>query len=223
MNEPNAGTTRRPRSTSRDRGLLFIISGPSGAGKGTALSAILERFPSIRKVPTYTTRPPRPNEVPGYDYAFLDTATFLAKVRAGEVFEYTRTYGDSYYGSPQVLVDDDGSHLAVELDYKGMFQVRHATARRCTTIFVMPPDLAEAERRIRSRYQETNVEARLANFREQLQFAWAYDYVLSNHTEPAFREEVQTVIRAELLRHHGGGFLLNNAAAFDWSNEGGTA
>ena len=104
--------------------LLFIVTGPSGAGKNTVMTHIYKRFPQIKKVVTYTTRAPRPHEREGVDYRFVGEEDFFAKVKSGEILEYEQVYNDYYYGSPSDLFSD-GNIKIMEMDWKG-----HRTYRR---------------------------------------------------------------------------------------------
>jgi guanylate kinase len=189
--------------------LLFVVSGPSGAGKGTLLGHLHETA-GVRRVPTYTTRAARPGEQPGVDYVFVDNDDFWAKVEAGEIFEYTRTYGDYAYGSPDRLIGLDPEPLAVELDYKGMFRVRARSPRRVVSIFVMTADWQTAAERITSRSAEKNLDARATKWQEQVQFAWAYDYVLINDSRERFASEAGAIATAELARTAGARALLDH-------------
>lgn len=188
--------------------LLFVVSGPSGAGKGTLLSHLAEH--GVERVATYTTRDPRTGETRGVDYVYLAAEEFWAKVDAGEIFEYTRTYGDDAYGSPERLIGLDPVPLAVELDYKGMFRVRARSPRRVVSIFVTTPDWQTATERITTRSQEKNLDARAAKWQEQVQFAWAYDYVLINDSRERFAAEAGAIATAELARTAGAATLLEH-------------
>ena len=115
---------------------LFVISGPSGAGKGTALDWMVAAG-LVRRVPTYTTRPPRPTEKDGVEYNFVTDEAFTKLRAEGQLIEYTRTYADSYYGSPRELLDSrDPIPLAAELEPTGYVKVRAMSARRVIGIFV---------------------------------------------------------------------------------------
>lgn len=187
--------------------LLFIVSGPSGSGKGTLIEHVT-RDTAVRRVPTFTTRAQRPGEESGVDYVFIGDEDFWERVESGEIFEYTRTYGDFVYGSPRRLIEMEASPLIAELDYKGMFRVQAQSPRRIVSIFVMTADWHTAEERITSRSAEANMDARAAKWHEQLQFAWAYDYVLVNQGVEQFREEVSAITTAELARTAGAATLL---------------
>jgi guanylate kinase len=185
------------------RPILFVISGPSGAGKGTCLAIIARRFPNIRRSPTYTTRQQRPGEVEGVDYRFVSQDQFESMVLGGDIFEYTLPYRDHQYGSPKELLSLDPQDLVVELDFRGMLRTRALSARRVVSIFIVPPDREALSERIGARHPEVNIDARLISNAEQLETAWAYDYILVNQDPAEFEESVTTVVEAELLRRQG--------------------
>lgn len=139
------------------RPLLIVISGPSGAGKGTALDHATRTLP-LRRVPTYTTRPMRQGEKNGIDYEYVDEEEFLQLHAAGVIFEYTRTYSRSYYGSPSALLHDDiQDPLIVELDPNGFVRVRAASARRVVGIFVATSSESELRARLAARAQDSDI------------------------------------------------------------------
>jgi len=187
------------------KNILFVVCGPSGSGKGTFMDYAVENFgEKIMHIPTYTTRAPRPKEVPGKDYNYIDQPTFDGLVKNGGIFEYTRTYGDYMYGSPRSLIQDEyRKHMVVELDYKGMFRVKAVSDHRVISVFIMPPDVQTLLNRINKRYQEDNLDARIAIIKEQVQFAWAYDYVIINDDWEQYKKDIDIIIRAEILRTNG--------------------
>lgn len=181
--------------------ILFVITGPSGAGKGSVMRRLLGSVPQLKKVVTYTTRPPRVGEEDGFDYRFIAADAFLAKVQAGEIFEYEQVYHDHYYGSPRDLFHADCDGL-IELDYKG-YQKYRARHGRVVSIFLLPPDLEELKRRILRRSEVENLEARLKNAVEQLRHADEYDYVVKNDDLDRCADTVAALVTAERLRRQG--------------------
>jgi guanylate kinase len=180
-----------------DAPILFIVSGPSGSGKGTFLTHIAEQNRDLIRVQTFTTRPPRPNETAA-DYNFITEAEFHAKCDSGEIFESTRTYEDHYYGSPSRLIRADEPHdLMVELEVKGMLRLKSLSQRRVVSIFVMPPSLEALSERIKARHHEDNFEARLDKAKDQVSYAYAFDYILVNDDVDVFRQQAQTLVAAE--------------------------
>lgn len=181
--------------------ILFVFSGPSGAGKGSVMRGVLERDPCLNKVVTYTTRQPRQGEVDGFDYRFVSVATFQNLMAHEKLFEYEQVYHDHYYGSPKELFVPDHDGI-IELDYKGRlkYTARH---RRVVAIFLLPPSLDELKRRILQRSKVDNLEARLANAIEQMRHAQSYDYVVKNDNLEDCLARVETIIRAERHRRMG--------------------
>ncbi len=189
------------RSDTAIEPILFVFTGPSGAGKGSVMKALLEQDPHLSKVVTYTTRTPREGEVDGYDYRFVTVDQFKGLIDSGAVFEYEQVYQDHFYGSPRELFVPDHDGI-IELDYKGRlkYQERH---RRVVSVFLLPPSLDELKKRILSRSQVNNLEARLRNAVEQLRHAKTYDYVVKNDRLEDCVRTVATVIAAERARRAG--------------------
>ncbi len=182
---------------------LFVVSGPSGAGKGTALDwMVLSGL--VRRVPTYTTRPPRPTERDGIEYNFVTDETFTKLREEGQLIEYTRTYADSYYGSPRELLDSqDPMPLAAELEPTGYVKVRAMSARRVIGIFVTTQTETELRVRLAERGQARETDNRLRVRSLQQTWAWVYDYILVNRDREDFLGELSTVVRGELIRSRG--------------------
>jgi len=179
--------------------LLFIVTGPSGAGKNTVMTHIYSTFPEIKKAVTYTTRAPRPHELDGVDYRFIGQEEFFSKVREGKILEYEQVYNDYYYGSPAQIFAD-GPIKIMEMDWKG-----HRTYRQVykdiiiASIFLVPPSLEEIKQRILSRSQVDNLQSRLANALEQLEHADDYTYVVVNDQKDRTLQQVEALVRAELI------------------------
>jgi guanylate kinase len=182
---------------------LFIISGPSGAGKGTALDwMVLSGL--VRRVPTYTTRPPRPTEEHGREYNFISDEAFSKLREEGQLIEWTRTYADSYYGSPRELLDSpDPTPLAAELEPTGYVKVRAMSARRVIGIFVTTKTETELRTRLAERGQTPDTDNRLRIRSLQQTWAWVYDYILVNQDRDEFLAELSIVLRGELIRSRG--------------------
>lgn len=185
------------------RPLLFVISGPSGAGKGVALQTIAASGLAFR-VPTYTTRQRRANEKDGVDYNFISIDDFRKLLDEGTIFEYTRTYSDSYYGSSGALLSaDDPTPMVVELDPMGFVRVKAISNRRVVGIFVTTKTEDELRERLISRGQLSDADQRLRVRTTQQTWAWVYDYVLINSDRDEFIRELETVARAEVIRTAG--------------------
>ncbi|MFO8059712.1 MAG: guanylate kinase [Bacillota bacterium] len=180
--------------------ILFVVSGPSGCGKGTMISHIIDTS-DVRKVVNYTTRSPRPGEVDGVHYNFVSEEKFMRLLSDGCIFEYERVYDDYYYGSPSSVLSGGGD-CVIELDYKGHRKYRQSHPR-VVSIFLLPPSAEEMQKRIRDRAEEDNMPSRLDNAAEQLLHAGEYDYVLLNDDLDRCRRDVEAVVRAEQVRRWG--------------------
>jgi len=190
------------------RPVLFVISGPSGSGKGTAMRWLTGNA-DLYRVTTYTTRPPRETEVSGLDYHFVGDDEFHRLHEQGSIFEYTRTYSDSLYGSPTLLLDStDPRPFVVELDPAGFVRTRAASTRRVVGIFITTVSEDELRQRIQERGQGGELVQRLRIRVDQLTWAWSYDYVLLNDDLDTFHADLETVVRSELLRTSGARRLL---------------
>src|SRR5262245_30698222 len=136
-----------------ERGKLFVISAPSGAGKTSLVKALLERAPHLRFSISYTTRKQRPNELHGRDYFFVaGNAEFERMAAAGEFLEHAKVF-DNYYGTAKAQVEailNGGDNVILEIDWQGARQIRKAMPE-CKTIFILPPSRAELEKRLRGR------------------------------------------------------------------------
>jgi guanylate kinase len=157
-----------------------------------------------QRVPTYTTRKARPTETHGTEYNFVSEETFVNLRETGELIEYTRTYSDSYYGSPrELLLSRDPTPLAAELEPTGYVKVRSMSSRRVIGIFVTTRTESELRLRLAERGQIENVETRLRVRNFQQTWAWVYDYVLVNQNRNDFLGNLSTVVNCELIRLHG--------------------
>ncbi|PSR27056.1 guanylate kinase [Sulfobacillus thermosulfidooxidans DSM 9293] len=181
--------------------ILFIFTGPSGAGKGSVMRALLQDDPTLHKVVTFTTRAPRQGEIDGFDYRFVSVQEFLQLVEQGQIFEYENVYRDHYYGSPRELFVE-GRDGIMELDYKGRLKYQERL-RRVVSIFLLPPSLEELKKRILSRSKVSNLAARLDNAVEQLRHAKSYDYIVKNDDLATCIARVKDIIRVERLRRDG--------------------
>lgn len=164
-------------------GHLFIISGPSGAGKGTLVRELVKRVPETWVSVSATTRTPRPGERDGVDYYFLTPAEFDARVRAGEFLEHAEVHGNRY-GTLRRAVERRLSHgmdVILEIDPQGAFQVRKQMDRS-RLIFVKAPSTEDLEKRIRNRGAESDeqIRTRLETARRELELEGSYDHVVLN-------------------------------------------
>lgn len=162
---------------------LFVIAAPSGAGKTTLVHATVMNSPDLRFSISYTTRPQRSNEVDGRDYHFVDVAEFERLRAEGDLLE-SATVFDNFYGTSRRQVEDilrDGHSVVLEIDWQGARQVR-ASMPDCATVFILPPSLAELERRLRDRRTDSEevIARRLQDAVSDMQHWDEFDYVIVN-------------------------------------------
>ena len=187
------------------RGLLIILSSPSGAGKSTLAHRLMDWDHSIRFSVSATTRAPRPGEVDGKDYWFRSRAQFLAMVAAGEMLEHAEVFGN-LYGSPiapVVAAMEAGQDTLFDIDWQGGQQIRNsALGRDVVSAFVLPPSMAELERRLTSRGQDSAavIAGRMAKSLGEISHWAEYDYVLVNRDLNAAEAELRTILQAERMR-----------------------
>jgi guanylate kinase len=185
------------------RGLLFVITAPSGAGKSSLINALLKDDPTLKLSISYTTRPPRRGEKNGREYHFVDEPAFLAMRGRGEFLESAEVHGNHYGTSKKVILDalERGEDLILEIDWQGAQQVR-ALYPDAVGIFILPPSFDELERRMRSRGQDTEavIRRRLDNAREELRHQREFKYAIINKDFDAARQELATIIRNERTR-----------------------
>lgn len=201
-----SSATGQPPSS--NRGTLFVLSAPSGAGKTTLVKALLARDPSLRFSISFTTRPPRAGEVNGRDYHFVDEARFGAMVAAGEFLEHATVFGNSY-GTSKAQVEallDAGANVLLEIDWQGARQIR-TNAPDCRTVFILPPSVAELERRLRSRATDSEdvIRRRLGQALDDMSHWQDFDYVVINGDLARATEGLVEIIA-------GGGAALSTRA-----------
>jgi guanylate kinase len=180
-------------------GHLFIISGPSGAGKGTLVREVAQRMPDLWVSVSATTRTPRPGERDGVDYFFLTPAEFEGRVRAGEFLEHAQVHG-SWYGTLRTAVERRIAHgmdVILEIDPQGAFQVRKRMDRS-RLIFVKAPTTEDLEKRIRNRGAETDeqIKTRLETARTEMELEGSYDHVVMNDDVPRAMDDLIAYIRS---------------------------
>ena len=185
------------------RGLLFVITAPSGAGKSSLIDALLKEDPRLKLSVSYTTRPPRPGEENGREYHFVDDASFVAMLGRGEFLESAEVHGFRY-GTSQAVIHEAlarGQDLVLEIDWQGAQQVRKLHPE-CVGVFILPPSVAELERRMRVRGQDADavIRRRLASAEEEMSHAPEFDYVIINKDFEIAKQDLQAIIRVERLR-----------------------
>ena len=185
------------------KGVLLVISAPSGAGKGTIIKRLMDDDRSLKLSVSATTRAPRPGEIDGEDYFFLSREEFDDLVKNGEMLEHAEYVGNCY-GTPKGPVEswlEDGQDVILEIDVQGGQQVKKIMPE-CVSIFILPPSMKELENRLRGRSKEMDavVDARLQAAREEVRHAEEYDYVVINDTVDKAVEDIKTIIAAEKHR-----------------------
>lgn len=187
------------------KGLLLILSSPSGAGKSTLARRLMDWDPTLRFSVSATTRAPRPGEVDGREYFFKSRAEFEAMAAAGEMLEHAEVFGN-FYGSPKGPVETamaEGRDTLFDIDWQGGQQIRNSSlGRDVVSIFVLPPSIAELDRRLRGRAQDSDevIAGRMAKSRDEISHWAEYDYVIVNHDIDRAFEELVTILRAERMR-----------------------
>ena len=188
------------------KGSLFVITAPSGAGKTSLINALLEDDPRLKLSVSYTTRAPRPGERDGREYHFVDEPTFLAMRSRGEFLENAEVHGYRYGTSKRVISEalGRGEDLVLEIDWQGARQVR-ALYPDCVGIFILPPSVAELERRMRARGQDSEqvIRRRLENARDELTHAGEFKYAIINKDFNTAKDELAEIIRKERTKPHG--------------------
>ena len=183
-----------------DSGLLIVVSGPSGAGKGTICDALRKRFPKIHYSISMTTRDPRPGEVDGVNYYFTNNSHFEELLEQDAFLEHAKVY-DHYYGTPKEYVYNmlqEGNHIMLEIDIQGAMQVKEKYPQ-CVLIYIVPPSKAVLEARLRGRHTDSDevIAGRLAKASAELEWIPKYDYLLINDELDTAVEEASAVLQAE--------------------------
>ena len=188
---------------SNDRGLLFIISAPSGAGKTTLAEQLAQQTPQLKLSRSYTSRLARPGEIDGVDYNFVSRERFEAMAAAGEFLEWADVFGN-LYGTRAVDTNallEAGCDVVLVIDVQGARKVRQRGIET-TAIFVMPPSFAVLEQRLRGRSKDSEaaIQRRLQVAREEVASFVEYDFVVINDDVPAALERLRSIVLAERAR-----------------------
>ena len=184
-------------------GNLYIVSAPSGAGKTSLVSKLLENDLRIRKSVSYTTRAPRPGETDGQHYHFVSLETFEKMAKAGDFLESATVHGNRY-GTSRRWVEEQlagDTDIVLEIDWQGAAQVRRLMPA-AISIFILPPSFEALLQRLNFRAQDAPevIATRLANAREEISHVHDFDYVIINAEFKAAAAELQDIVRAERLR-----------------------
>ena len=184
------------------KGLLYVITAPSGAGKSSLIAKLLVDEPALMLSVSYTTRPPRPGEKDGREYHFVDLPKFEAMLERGEFLESAEVHGHRY-GTSQKVIDEvraRGRDLVLEIDWQGAEQVRRLYPESIG-IFILPPSMAELERRLRARAQDKEqvIRRRLKNAVAEMSHSVEFKYAIINNNFDDARQDLRAVVRAERL------------------------
>ena len=191
-------------ASKKQRGLLMVVSAPSGAGKTSICREILRLFPSVRFSVSCTTRPPRPGETNGMDYEFISDGEFRERIIRGEFIEWVENYG-RFYGTPKKTMDtflDQGYDLILDIEPRGAKAMREHDPRG-VFIFIMPPSLSELKSRMSLRGESAAViERRLQSSLDEIREALWYDYIIFNEKLEEAVDRFRSVYIAEKSRRY---------------------
>jgi guanylate kinase len=196
---------RQGKAATPHPGILFVVSAPSGAGKTTLCKEIVDFFPSLRQSVSFTTRPARAGEIDGVDYHFVDAERFRAMVAAGEFAEWAEVHGN-YYGtalSTLHAASRAGEDVLLDIDCQGARQLKDSV-EQAVYIFILPPDMAELERRLRGRNTDSEevIRCRLDNAKAEIaQSSW-YDYQVINDNIDQSLGQLKTIFQQEMARQN---------------------
>lgn len=195
-------------------GLLLVVSGPSGVGKGTLVKALMDRNSRIRMSVSATTRTPRPGEIEGVHYFFKTEDEFKAMVDRGEFLEYIHVFGSKYYGTPRSFVEqqlENGYDVILEIDVQGAMKVKQAFPD-AVLMFITAPSMSEIKSRLIGRGTETmeQVEKRFATAFEEIKMIPQYDYVIINDVIDVAVHHMEAILEAERCRTSRSNYLSDS-------------
>ena len=186
------------------RGILFVFSSPSGAGKSSISRQLLEAEDDLTLSVSATTRARRPGETDGVDYHFTDETSFQIGINKGEFLEYAKVFGN-YYGTPRALVEDklsSGKDVLFDIDWQGTQQLADIMPEDLVKVFILPPSVSELEKRLLRRAQDTAdvVAQRMAKAADEMSHYPEYDYIIVNHDLATSVRQVEQILHAERLK-----------------------
>jgi guanylate kinase len=190
--------------TLRRRGVMLIVSSPSGAGKTTISRFLLEREPGLTMSVSVTTRPRRPSEISGRDYHFIDRREYDRMVERNEFLEHAEVFGNGY-GTPRPAVEKalaEGRDILFDIDWQGTRQMAQSARADMVSVFILPPSFGELERRLRTRAQDSDeaVAKRMAKAADEMSHWQEYDYIIINEDVEHSVIAVQSILTAERHR-----------------------
>ena len=195
---------RRNRKTVARRGLMLVLSSPSGAGKTTLSRMLLKADGHIDLSVSVTTRPQRPGEVDGRDYHFIDMVRFESMVKSGKLLEWAEVFGHRY-GTPRIPVEKAlraGRDVLFDIDWQGTQQLREKARDDLVSVFILPPSATELQRRLERRAQDSRpiIAGRMAKAAGEMSHWPEYDYVIVNRDKRDAFAEVRAILAAERLK-----------------------
>jgi guanylate kinase len=199
-----AARSRRKQKGVVRRGIMFVLSSPSGAGKTTLSRMLLRADRNVELSVSVTTRPKRRGEVDGRDYHFIDLGRFAAMVRSGGLLEWAEVFGH-HYGTPRLPVLEalrSGRDVLFDIDWQGTQQLREKARDDLVSVFILPPSVRELERRLHRRAQDSEeiIGARMAKAAGEMSHWPEYDYVIVNTDKRLAFAEVRAILGAERLK-----------------------
>jgi len=186
------------------RGLMFVLSSPSGAGKTTLSRLLIERMPGLKMSVSATTRQMRPGEIDGSDYLFVDKARFEEVVNRHELLEWATVF-DNRYGTPRAPVEAAlaaGRDVLFDIDWQGTQQLREKARADVVSVFILPPSATDLEKRLNSRAQDSQevIRSRMSRASHEMSHWAEYDYIVINRDIDEAFAEVQSILKAERLK-----------------------
>jgi len=186
------------------RGLMFVLSSPSGAGKTTLSRLLIDSMPGLEMSVSVTTRPMRPGEVDGRDYLFVDKDRFEHMTKHDELFEWAVVF-DNRYGTPRAPVEaalSSGQDVLFDIDWQGTQQLREKARADVVSVFILPPSAGDLEKRLHTRAQDSDevIHGRMSRATHELSHWAEYDYIVVNHSVDEAFTEVQSILKAERLK-----------------------
>lgn len=186
------------------RGLMFVLSSPSGAGKTTLSRMLVAETPALQMSVSATTRPMRPGEVDGKDYYFVDHPRFDAMVASNELLEWATVF-DNRYGTPRAPVEASlaaGHDILFDIDWQGTQQLRSRSPNDVVSVFILPPSVQALEQRLHTRAQDSDevIRGRMKKAGDEMSHFDAYDYIVVNDNIGIAFEAVKSILRAEQLK-----------------------
>src|SRR4051794_20581080 len=186
------------------RGVMFVLSSPSGAGKTTLSRVLIDKMPRLKMSGAAATRPMRPGEVDGRDYFFVDKPKFEAMANKGELLEWATVF-DNRYGTPRAPVEaalSAGQDVLFDIDWQGTQQLREKARADVVSVFILPPSVQALEQRLHTRAQDSDevIRGRMKKAGDEMSHFDAYDYIVVNDNIGIAFEAVKSILRAEQLK-----------------------